>query len=79
MGNRIQIDGDLLDQINGGSVGFNPDNNGTYTMKCQFTGKTFYNIALAQVMEIAKFAATVPNNVEGENQIINWAHQRGII
>lgn len=79
MGNRVQLDPELLDQVNGGSVGFNPDKNGNYTMKCQFTGKTYYNIPLSQVMEIAKYAATVPNNLEGENQIINWAHQHGII
>lgn len=79
MGNRVQIDPELLDQVNGGSVGFNPDNHGTYTMKCQYTGKTYHNIALAQVMEIAKYAATVPNNAEGEKQIIQWAQAQGII
>jgi len=79
MGNRVQLDPEMLDNVNGGSIGFNPDANGNYTMKCQYTGKTYHNITLSQVMEVAKFAATVPDNLEGEQKILNWAHQRGII
>lgn len=76
---RVQIDAELLDQINGGNIGFNPDSNGNFTMKCQYSGQTYQNVALPQVMEIAKYAATVPNTAEGEQQIVNWAHEQGII
>ena len=79
MGNRVQIDPELLENVNGGSIGFNPDSNGNYTMKCQFTGNVYHNIPLAQVMEVAKYAAGVPNTLEGEKQIINWARAQGII
>lgn len=79
MGNREELNLDALDNVNGGSIGFNPDSNGTYTMKCQFTGNVYYNIPLSQVIEVGKFAATVPNTLEGEQQIINWAHGAGII
>lgn len=79
MGNRVQIDAELLDMINGGAIGFNPDSNGNFTMKCQYSGATYQNVNLSQVMEIAKFAATVPNTAEGEQQIVNYAHERGII
>ena len=79
MGNRVELNLEQLENVNGGSIGFNPDGNGTYTMKCQFTGKVYYNVSLSQAMEVAKYAAGVPNTLEGENQIINWAHAQGII
>lgn len=79
MGNRVQIDAELLDLVNGGNIGFNPNDNGTYTMQCQYSGQTYQNVSLSQAMEIAKYAAAVPNTAEGEQQIVNWAHQNGII
>lgn len=79
MGNRVQLDPEMLENVNGGSIGFNPDSNGNYTMKCQYSGQTYQNVSLSQAMEIAKYAAAVPNTAEGEQQIVNWAHQNGII
>lgn len=77
--NRIAIDEDLLGQVSGGAIGFNPDGNGTYTMKCQFSGLSFSGITLAQAIEVAKFAAAIPNTAEGEQQIIQWARDSHII
>ena len=60
-------------------VGYDPDGKGTYTMKCQFTGKKFYGVRLDQIMEIAKYSATIPNTLEGEEKIIKWAHSKHYI
>lgn len=79
MSNRVQLDLEQLENVNGGSIGFNPDSNGTYTMKCEFTGNTYYGVSLSQAMEVAKYAAGVSNDLEGEKKIINWAHAQGII
>ena len=48
-------------------------------MLCQFTGQSFNGVSLAQVMQIAQYAATVPNTLEGEKKIIEWAQGQGII
>jgi len=79
MGNRVEIDLDMLENVAGGAIGFNPDNNGTYTMKCQFTGLTFSGVRLDQIMQIAQYAASIPNTLEGEQQIIDWAREQKII
>lgn len=79
MGNREEINLEALENVNGGAIGFNPEPGGTYTMKCQFTGKVYTGISLSQVMEIGKYAAGVPNTLEGEQQILNWASAQGII
>lgn len=77
--NRVELDIDQLDQVNGGAIGFNPDGTGKYTMKCQFSGKSFPSITLEQIIQIAKFAAGIPNTPEGEEQILAWAHGKGYI
>ena len=77
--NRIAIDEELLGQISGGAIGFNPDDNGTFTMKCQFSGLTFSGVTLQQIIEIAKFAASIPNTAEGEQQIIAFAQEKKYI
>lgn len=76
---RHELNLDMLNDVNGGNIGFNVDANGNYTMKGQYTGKTFYGVSLANVMEIAKYAATIPNTPEGEQQIIDWASSKGFI
>ncbi len=76
---RIQLDEEVLDQVSGGSIGFNPDGNGTYTMLCEFTGERYYGVPLSQAIEVAKFAAAIPNTLEGEQQIIKWAQDQNII
>ena len=78
--NRVELDLDVLEGVNGGSLGFDPDATGTiFTMRCQYSGEVFYNIPLAKVIEIARFGATIPDTAEGEQQIIAWAKQQGII
>lgn len=79
MGNREEINLEALESVNGGAIGFDPEPSGTYTMRCQFTGKVYTGVSLSQVMEIAKYGATVPNTLEGEQQILNWAANQGII
>lgn len=79
MGNRTELNPEILENVAGGALGFDPDANGNYTMRCQFTGAVFPNVTLANVMEIAKFAATIPNTLEGEQQIINWASENHYI
>lgn len=76
---RVELDLDVLDKVAGGAIGFNPDGKGTYTMICEFSGERFYNVRLDQIMEIAKFGSNIPNNAEGEQKIITWARDRGII
>ena len=75
----MALSDDALDNVSGGALTFNPDGNGTYTMKCQFTGQTYYGVSLADVMEISKYGAFIENNLEGENQIIAWAQSQGYI
>jgi len=75
----VQLSDDMLDNISGGAIGFNPDGQGTYTMKCEFTGQTFYGVQLSDIIEIGKFAAAIPNTLEGENQIIAYARSQGYI
>lgn len=79
MGNRVELNLDALENVNGGAIGFNPEPNGTYTMICQFSGKSFTGVPLAFAIEIAKFGADIPNTAEGEQQIINWASSKGYI
>ena len=73
MENRTELNLEMLENVAGGAIGFNPEPAGTYTMRCQFTGAVFPGVTLANVMEIAKFAATIPNTLEGEQQIIKYA------
>lgn len=79
MSKKIELNDEILDKINGGAIGFNPDGQGTYTMKCQFSGETFGGVTLQQIIQIAQFCATIPNTAEGEQQIIDWARGKGII
>ena len=79
MASRIQLDDNIMENVNGGSIGFNPDKQGTYTMKCKYTGETYYGVPLGQAIEIAKYAATQTESLEGEQAIINWARDAGII
>jgi hypothetical protein len=76
---RMQLDEEILDLINGGALGFDPEPTGTYTMRCQYSGATFEGVALSQVIEIAKYCATIPNTPEGEQNIIGWAQEKGYI
>lgn len=76
---RVELNEELLENVAGGAIGFNPDGNGTYTMLCEFTGNRFYGVSLSQVMEIAKYASAIPNTLEGEQDIIAWAQGQGII
>lgn len=77
--NRVELKDEQLDNVSGGSIGFNPDDNGTYTMLCKYTGNTYYGVTLSQIIEIGKFAATVTEDLEGEQKIIDWAQAQGII
>lgn len=77
--NRVEIDMNSLEKVAGGSLGYDPDDHGTYTMHCQYSGKTFYNISLSEVMEICKYSANIPDTPEGEKDILRWASKRGII
>ena len=79
MANRIQLDDNFMENVNGGSIGFNPDDQGTFTMKCKYTGETYYGVQLSQIIEIGKYAATQTESLEGEQEIINWARDAGII
>lgn len=76
---RVEIDAALLDQVVGGSLGFDPDSNGTYTMICGFSGQKFYGVSLGNCMEICKHGAYVPNTAEGEQEIVAWAQANGYI
>ena len=79
MANRIELDDKVVEKVNGGSIGFNPDDYGTYTMLCEFTRNTYYGVKLADIIEIGKFAASQPNTLEGEIEIINFAMAQGYI
>lgn len=79
MKNGTALNLDMLDNVSGGALGFNPDENGTYTMICEYSGNVYYGVSLAQVIEIAKFGANIPNTPEGEQQIIAWAHEKKYI
>ena len=76
---RMAIDPELLEKINGGALGYDPDDHGTYTMKCEFSGDKYYNVALTDIIKIAQYAAVIPNTAEGEKQITNWAKEQGYI
>ena len=77
--NRMAIDPELLEKINGGALGYDPDDHGTFTMHCQFSGETYNDVTLTQIIQIAQFSATIPNTAEGEKQITDWAKQQGYI
>ena len=79
MANRVEINQELLEQINGGAIGFDPEGNDMFTMRCEFSGNVYPHVSLSDLMRIAQFAAAIPNTAEGEQQIINWAHDQGII
>lgn len=70
---RTEIAPELLEFVTGGSIGFDPDGAGTYTMYCQFSGDIYPGVNLASIMAIAQFGASIPNTPEGEQQIIAWA------
>ena len=76
---RTEIAPELLEIVTGGALGFDPDAAGTYTMRCEFSGEDYMGVSLANVMEIAKFGASIPNTPEGEQQIIAWAKARNYI
>lgn len=76
---RTEIAPELLDKVAGGAIGYNPEPGGTYTMICQFSGSTFKGVTLGQIIEIAKFGATIPNTPEGEQEIIAWAKTKKYI
>ena len=48
-------------------------------MICEFSGDKYYGIRLDQIMEIAKFGSNIPNTPEGEQEIVEWAQNQGII
>ena len=77
--NRVEIDMKALENVAGGSLGYDPDDHGTYTMNCQYSGNVYYDIPLSDVMEICKFSANIPDTPEGEEEILSWARDRGII
>jgi len=75
----MALSDDALDNVSGGAIGFDPDGQGTFTMKCEFTGQKFYGVKMEDIMKIAEFGAVIPNNIDGENQIIAWALSQGYI
>ena len=75
----VKLNDDMLDQVSGGSFGFDPDSMGTYTMRCQYTGQTFYGVKLQDIIEMGKYGATIDDNLDGEIQIIAWAKAQGYI
>lgn len=77
--NRVPIDPELLDIVNGGSFGFSPDDHGTYSMYCQYSGQMFYNVKLSDIIEIGKYGAYLQDTPEDEQKIIAWAMQQGYI
>ena len=79
MADRVELNMESLENVTGGSLGYDPDGHGTYTMRCQYSGQSYYNISLSQVMEICKYSANIPDTPEGEVRILNWARDRGII
>ena len=79
MSNRVALDPEMLDAVAGGSVGFNPDGNGTYTMKCQYSGDTYTGVTLQQIIEIAKKGATLTNTAEDEKKLVDWCRAENII
>ncbi len=42
--NRKELTDEAVDQVTGGALGFNPDNNGTYTMTCRYEGAPINNV-----------------------------------
>ncbi|MBR4537620.1 MAG: hypothetical protein IKO52_02110 [Clostridia bacterium] len=77
--NRIELNPEQLEQVNGGSLTFVPDSNGNYTMKCGFSGQVFTGLPMGQAMQIVRYSATIPDTAEGEQQILSWARSQGII
>ena len=76
---RMELSPEMLELVSGGAIGFNPDDNGTYTMICEFSGKRYSGVKLDQIMQIAKFGSNIPNTPEGEEKIVNWARGQGFI
>ena len=79
MSKRIALDPEMLDAVAGGSVGFNPDGNGTYTMKCQFSGATYTGVTLQQIIEVAQYGAGLTNTAEDEQKLVDWCRTHNII
>ena len=79
MSNRVEVNDDLLEQISGGAIGFNPEGNNFFTMECEFSGNVYSHISLSDCMRISQYSAFIPNTPEGEQQILTWAHEEGII
>jgi hypothetical protein len=77
--NRVELDPEMLDLVAGGSIGFNPDGSGTYTMYCEYSGAAFYGVELSQIIQIAQYGANIPDGPDGEQQIIGWAQSMGFI
>ena len=75
----MALSDDALDNISGGSLGYDPDGKGTYTMHCQYTGQVFHGVKLEDIMKIAQYSAYIDDNLDGENQIIAWALSQGYI
>ena len=76
---RIALDLEELDNVRGGTLVFNPDGSGKYNMTCCFCGTTYPGLTLAQVMQVIKYSAKIPNTAEGEQKIIGWAQSENII
>ena len=48
---KQMIDEGLLDLVQGGSLGFDPESGGTYTMRCQYSGESFSGVSLGNVID----------------------------
>lgn len=76
---RREIAPELLDFVSGGALGFDPDEAGTFTMLCEFSGESYPGVSLPAVMDIARFGASIPNTPEGEQQILAFAKSKNYI
>ena len=76
---RIEIAPELLEIVAGGAIGFDPETDGTYTMRCEFSGDVYPGVSLASVVALAQFGASIDNTPEGEQQIIAWAKAQNYI
>ena len=76
---KMPINEELLDMVNGGSLGFDPEPSGTFTMRCEYSGASYEGVALGDAIQIARYGASIPNTPEGEQQIVQWARDNNII
>ena len=79
MSKRVELNESILENVTGGSIVFNPQGDGNYYMECEYSGDTYYDIALGDIMKVIKYAAKVPNTPEGEQDILNFCRNEGII